>query len=99
MVTTSKALPRAISKWIEIRLLGKPFLYRDITGEIHWIYEYKGKYYMDKKMRKLVTKPIRKAEGILKKAEKANVKLANFDEKVRDPEIAKYKKLKMKGCK
>lgn len=48
-------------------------------------------------MRKEVTKPIRKAEHILKKAEKANVKLANYDEKVRDPEIAKYKKMKKKG--
>lgn len=53
---------------------------------------------MDKKMRK-VTKKIRKAEGTLKKAEKENMKLANFDERVRDPEIKKYKKMKKKGCK
>jgi hypothetical protein len=53
---------------------------------------------MDKKMRKEVTKPIRKAEKILKKAEHSNMKLANYDEKVRDPEIAKYKKMKKKGC-
>lgn len=64
---------------------------------------------MDKKMRK-VTKKIRHAEKdikegkpkmalkTLKKAEKKNVKLANFDEKVRDPEIKAYKKMKMKGC-
>lgn len=52
---------------------------------------------MDKKMRKEVTKPIRKAEKILKKAEKSNQKLANYDEKVRDPIIKKYKKMK-KGC-
>ncbi|HEY5236122.1 MAG TPA: hypothetical protein VIJ14_08090 [Rhabdochlamydiaceae bacterium] len=51
---------------------------------------------MDKKMRSQVTKPIRKAEKILKKAEHSNVKLANYDEKVRDPMIAKYKKLKKK---
>lgn len=51
---------------------------------------------MDKKMRKEVTKPIRKAENILKKAEKSNVKLANYDEKVRDPLIAKEKKLEKK---
>jgi predicted DNA-binding protein (UPF0278 family) len=51
---------------------------------------------MDKEMRKKVTKPIRKAEKILKKAEKSNMKLADHDEKVRDPMIAKYKKLKRK---
>lgn len=51
---------------------------------------------MDKKMRKQVTKPIRKAEKILKKAERANVKLADYDEKVRDPMISKCKKLKKK---
>ena len=45
-------------------------------------------------MRKEVTKPIRKAEKILKKAEKNNVKLANYDEKVRDPMMAKCKKKK-----
>lgn len=53
---------------------------------------------MDKKMRSQVTKPIRKAEKILKKAERSNMKLANYDERVRDPEIAKYKKMKKKGC-
>lgn len=47
-------------------------------------------------MRKQVTKPIRKAETILKKAEKANVKLADYDERVRDPMIDKYKKMKGK---
>lgn len=64
---------------------------------------------MDKKMRK-VTKKIRHAESDIKKgkksaalktlkgAEKKNEMLANFDEKVRDPEIKKYKKMKMKGC-
>ena len=49
-------------------------------------------------MRSEVTKPIRKAEKILKKAERSNVKLANHDEKVRDPEIKKYKQMKKKGC-
>jgi hypothetical protein len=53
---------------------------------------------MDRKMRKQVTAPIRKAEKILKKAEKSNVRLANYDERVRDPEIDKYHKMK-KGCK
>lgn len=53
---------------------------------------------MDKKMRAQVTAPIRKAEKILKKAERSNVKLADYDERVRDPEIAKYKKMKKKGC-
>lgn len=49
---------------------------------------------MDKKMRKQVTKPIRKAEKILKKAEKANVRLANYDERVRDPEIRELHQMK-----
>lgn len=53
---------------------------------------------MDKKMRK-VTKKIRKAESTLHKAEKANEKLANYDQRVRDPQIDKYKKLmKKKAC-
>jgi hypothetical protein len=45
---------------------------------------------MDKKMRK-VTKKIRKAESTLKKAEKENTRLANYDERVRDPMIEKCK--------
>lgn len=52
---------------------------------------------MDKKMRQ-VSKKIRSAEGKLRQAEKQNTKLADFDEKVRDPQIKKYKKLK-KSCK
>lgn len=44
-------------------------------------------------MRK-VTKKIRKAESVLKKAEKENAKLANYDEKVRDPLIKKAKGMK-----
>lgn len=50
---------------------------------------------MDKKMRKQVGKPLKKAEKLVHKAERANAKLADFDEKVRDPMIAKCKK-KMK---
>ena len=46
-------------------------------------------------MRK-VTKKIRTAESTLKKAEKENMKLANYDEKVRDPIIKKYEKEKKK---
>lgn len=42
-------------------------------------------------MRK-VTRKIRKAEGILKKAEKENTRLADYDERVRDPLIEKLKK-------
>jgi len=42
-------------------------------------------------MRK-VTKKIRSAESTLKKAEKENEKLANFDQKVRDPLIKQCKK-------
>jgi hypothetical protein len=64
---------------------------------------------MDRKMRK-VTKKIRRAEKdirhghpkdalkTLKKAEHKNEMLANFDEKVRDPQIEKFKKMKSKGC-
>lgn len=51
---------------------------------------------MDKKMRKQVGKPLRKAETLIKKAEKSNSKLADYDEKVRDPLIAKCKKIKNK---
>jgi hypothetical protein len=47
---------------------------------------------MDKAMRKEVTKPIKKAEGLLKKAEKNNKRLANYDERVRDPIVHKYEK-------
>lgn len=43
-------------------------------------------------MRKEVTKPIRKAEKILKKAERNNKRLADYDEKVRDPIVDKAKK-------
>ena len=50
---------------------------------------------MDKKMRKQVGKPLKKAETLVKKAERNNEKLADYDEKVRDPLIAKCKK-KMK---
>lgn len=46
-------------------------------------------------MRK-VTKKIRRAESILKKAEHENTRLADFDEHVRDPMIKKFKKIKMK---
>lgn len=52
---------------------------------------------MDKKMRKQVGRPLKKAEKLVKKAEKNNAKLADYDQKVRDPLIAKVKKMK-KGC-
>ena len=53
---------------------------------------------MDKKMRK-VTKKIRKAESTLKMAEKENVRLADYDERVRDPEIKKLHHIEKKcGC-
>ena len=53
---------------------------------------------MDKKMRKEVGKPLKKAETLVKKAEKSNAKLADYDEKVRDPIIAKAKKMKKGKC-
>lgn len=46
-----------------------------------------------------VTRKIRKAESTLKKAEKQNEKLADFDEKVRDPQIKKLHKLEKKKAK
>lgn len=49
---------------------------------------------MDKKMRKQVGKPLKKAEKLVHKAERANAKLADYDERVRDPIIAKAKKMK-----
>ena len=52
---------------------------------------------MDKKMRSQVGKPLKKAEALVKKAEKSNAKLADFDEKVRDPQIKAYKAMKKKG--
>ena len=39
-----------------------------------------------------VTKKIRKAESTLKKAEKENKRLADYDERVRDPMIKKCKR-------
>lgn len=51
---------------------------------------------LDKEMRREVGKPLRKAEKLVKKAEKNNAKLANKDEKVRDPLIAKCKKVMKK---
>jgi hypothetical protein len=47
---------------------------------------------MDKKMRSQVSKPLRKAEKIIKKAKKSNNELADYDERVRDPIIDKAKK-------
>lgn len=47
-----------------------------------------------------VSKAVRKGEKIIEKATKRNDKLANYDEKVRDPEIKKLHKMeKMKGKK
>jgi hypothetical protein len=47
---------------------------------------------MDKKMRKQIGKPLKKADSLVKKALKSEQKLADYDEKVRDPLIAKCKK-------
>lgn len=46
---------------------------------------------MDKKMKK-VTQKIQKAEKLLKKSEKENMKLTKIDKNVRDPLIDKCKK-------
>lgn len=51
---------------------------------------------MDRKMRK-VTKKIRKAEHILKGAEHENMRLANYDQKVRDPAIKKLHRIEKKS--
>lgn len=47
-------------------------------------------------MRSQIRKPIREAETKMKKAEKATTKLANYDERVRDPAIKKLHKLEKK---
>jgi len=44
-------------------------------------------------MRKEVGIPLKKAEKLVKKAEKNNSRLANYDEKIRDPIIDKAKKM------
>lgn len=44
-----------------------------------------------------VSRDIKKGEKVIDKAVKKNEKLADYDEKVRDPEIAAYKKMKKKG--
>ena len=44
---------------------------------------------MDKAMRSEVGAPLKKAEKLVKKAEKNNSRLAKYDEKVRDPIIDK----------
>jgi hypothetical protein len=43
-------------------------------------------------MRKEVGKPLKKAEKLVKKAEKNNARLADYDERVRDPIIDKSPK-------
>ena len=43
-----------------------------------------------------VTDKMRRAEKTLRKAEKQNMKLADYDERVRDPMIKKCKKMKKK---
>lgn len=48
---------------------------------------------MDKAMRKEVTTPIKKADKLILKAQKNNMRLADYDEKVRDPIIDKAKKM------
>lgn len=50
---------------------------------------------MDKKMRK-VSRDLRKGERIIEKAARKNDRLADYDEKVRDPIIAKCKHQKKK---
>jgi hypothetical protein len=47
---------------------------------------------MDREMRRQVGRPLKKAESLLKKAERNNMKLADYDEKVRDPIIDRAKK-------
>jgi hypothetical protein len=50
---------------------------------------------MDKKMRQ-VSKHLRHAQKIINDAVSQNMKLADFDERVRDPQIKKLKKLEKK---
>lgn len=51
---------------------------------------------MDKKMRK-VTKKIRKAESTLRMAEKENMRLADYDERVRDPQVHRLHEIEKKS--
>lgn len=44
-------------------------------------------------MRAQIRNPIREAETKLKRAENATTKLADYDERVRDPEIKKLHKI------
>lgn len=87
-------------------VVGKPLLkmsFLQVLMKIMWdLHKIKVELGMDKKMRKQVGKPLKKAETLVKKAEKNNAKLANYDEKERDPLIAKAKKAgldKKKGAK
>jgi hypothetical protein len=50
---------------------------------------------MDKTMR-AVSKEMRKGERIIERAATKNDRLAKYDQEVRDPQIAAYKKLKKK---
>lgn len=45
---------------------------------------------MDKKMRSEIGVPLKRAGTLVKKAEKNTIRLAAYDEKVRDPVIKKY---------
>ena len=47
---------------------------------------------MDKALRREIGKPLKKAEKLVKKAETNNARLANYDEKYRDPIVDKSKK-------
>ena len=52
---------------------------------------------MDKKMR-AASKELRKGERTIERAARKNDKLADYDEKVRDPAIKKLHKLEKKKC-
>jgi hypothetical protein len=45
---------------------------------------------------RLVSAAIRKAQSILEKARQKNMKLADYDERVRDPQIKRLKKIEKK---
>jgi hypothetical protein len=54
---------------------------------------------VDKKMRAQIGKPLKKAISLDKKALKSEMKLADYDERVRDPQIRKLHKLEKKKYK
>lgn len=63
-----------------------------IKDVIHFYVDLFKEGFMDKKMRSEIRSPLKSAEKLVKKAEKNTTRLANYDEKIRDPVIKKAEK-------